>query len=79
MGNSQKSENLCFPGLASSKAYKSLDQKVEKSHVSWQWRMIQSLRENMTFDSNNDIKNFVNFNASSDKSEILNLYLWIFQ
>ena len=31
----------------------------------------------MIFDSNNDMKNFVNFNASSDKSEILNLYLWI--
>ena len=75
--NSQKSENLCFAGLVLSKAYKGLDQKVQKSHVSWQWRMIQSLREKMIFDSNNDMKNFVNFNASSDKSEILNLYLWI--
>ena len=33
-GNNQKSENLCFAGLALSKAYKGLDQKVQKSRVS---------------------------------------------
>ena len=32
--SSHKSENLHFDGLVLSKAYKVLDQKVQKSHVS---------------------------------------------
>ena len=72
--NSQKSENLCFAGLVLSKAYKGLDQKVQKSHVSWQWRMIQSLREKMIFDSNNDMKNFGNFNVQA----VTSLKFWTF-
>ena len=32
--SSRKSENLHFDGLVLSKAYKDLDEKVQKSHVS---------------------------------------------
>ena len=38
--NSRKSENLHFDGLLLSKAYKDLDEKVQKSYVSWQWRVM---------------------------------------
>ena len=33
--SSRKSENLHFDGLVLSKAYKVLDEKVQKSYVSW--------------------------------------------
>ena len=43
---SWKSENLQFDGLLLSKAYKVLDEKVQKSYVSWHWRVMQSLKKN---------------------------------
>ena len=44
--SSQKSENLHFDGLLLSKAYKDLGEKVQKSYVSWHWRVMQSLKKN---------------------------------
>ena len=44
--SSRKSENLHFDGLLLSKAYKDLDEKVQKSYVSWHWRVMQSLKKN---------------------------------
>ena len=44
--SSWKSENLHFDGFLLSKAYKDLDEKVQKSYVSWHWRVMQSLRKN---------------------------------
>ena len=38
--SSQKSENLHFDGLLLSKAFKVLNEKVQKSDVSWHWRVI---------------------------------------
>ena len=37
-----KSENLHFAGLVMSKAYKVSDEKVQKSYVSWHFRVIQT-------------------------------------
>ena len=39
--SSRKSENLHFDGLILSKAYKVLDEKVQKRYVSWHWITIQ--------------------------------------
>ena len=36
-----KSENVHIDGLVLSKAYKVLDEKVQKSYVSWHRRVIQ--------------------------------------
>ena len=44
--NSGKSENLHFHGLLLPKAYEVLDEKVQKSYVSWHWRVILSLKKN---------------------------------
>ena len=66
--SSQKSESLHFDGLLLSKAYKDLDEKVQKSYISWHWRLMQSLKKNWLLV---DMRNLVNFNASSGKSEIL--------
>ena len=39
--SSRKSQNLHFNRLLLSKAYNVLDEKVQKSYVSRQWRVIQ--------------------------------------
>ena len=41
-----KSENLHFDWIHLSKAYEYLDEKVQKSYVSWHRRVMQSLKEN---------------------------------
>ena len=43
--SSRKSGNLNFHGLFLSKAYKDLDEKVQKSYVSWHWWVMQSLKK----------------------------------
>ena len=69
--SSWKSGNLHFDKLLLSKAYKDLDEKVQKIHVSWQWRVIQNLKKKLTLDSKSDMRNLVNFNVSIGKSENL--------
>ena len=44
--SSWKSENLHFDWIHLSKAYKYLDEKVQKSYVSWHWRVMQSFKKN---------------------------------
>ena len=44
--SSRKSENLHFNQILLSKAYKDLDEKAQKSYVSWHWRVTQSLKKN---------------------------------
>ena len=44
--SSWKSENLHFDGFLLSKAYKVLDEKVQKSYLSWHWWVMQSLKKN---------------------------------
>ena len=63
--SSRKSVNLHFDGLLFSKAYKDLDEKVQKSYVS---ESDAKFEEKLTLGSKNDMRNLVNFNASSGKS-----------
>ena len=65
--SSRESGNLYFDGLLLSKAYKDLDEKVQNSCVSWQWSV--KFEEKIALSSKNDLRNLVNFNASSGKSE----------
>ena len=44
--SSRKSKNLLFDRMLLTKAYKDLDEQIQKSYVSWQWRVMQSLRKN---------------------------------
>ena len=44
--SSRKSGNLLFDRILLPKAYKDLDEKVQKSYVSKHWRVMQSLRKN---------------------------------
>ena len=48
--SSWKSGNLHFDGLLLSKAFEGVDEKVQKSYVSWHWRVIKSLEEKWLFD-----------------------------
>ena len=52
--------------LLLSKAYKDLDKKVQKSYVS------------LTLSSKNDLRNLVNFDANSGKSEKLHFDVLLF-
>ena len=47
--SSRKSENWHFDWIALSKAYKDLDEKLQKSYVSWHWRVRQGLQKNSFF------------------------------
>ena len=69
--SSRKSENLNFVRLLLSKAYKDLDEKVQKSFMTL--KSDGEFEEKLTLGSKNDMKNLVNFNASSGEFE--NLYL----
>ena len=44
--SSRKSGNLHFDPILLSKANKNLNEKVQKSYVSWHGRMMQSLKKN---------------------------------
>ena len=44
--SSQKSQNLPFDGLLLSNECKVLDGEVQKSYVSWHWRVMQFLKNN---------------------------------
>ena len=44
--SSRKSKNLRFDELFLSKAYKSLDENVQKSYASWHWGVTQYLKKN---------------------------------
>ena len=44
--SSWKSENLHFDRQLLSKPYKVLNEKVQRSYLSWHWRVIESLKKN---------------------------------
>ena len=41
-----ENDSLRFDGLLLSKAYKVLDEKVQKSYIPWDWIVMQSLKKN---------------------------------
>ena len=51
-GSSRKSEISHIDGLLLSKSYKVSTKKVQKSYLSWHWRMMQSLKKNWLVISN---------------------------
>ena len=59
--SSGKSENLHFDVLLLSIAYKVLAKKEQKNYLLWHWRVIQTSKKN-------DMRNLVNFNATSGNS-----------
>ena len=71
--SSRKSENLHFDGLFLSKAYEVLDEKVMTlmrlmTHL-MTLRSDAKFEEKLTLGSRNDMRNLVNINVSSGKSE----------
>ena len=66
-----------FDGLLLSKSCTVSTKEIQKSHLSWHWRVMQSLKKN-AHGLKNEVTNLVNFNASSGKSENLHfdVLLW---
>ena len=71
LANSQKSGNLHLDGIYLPKAYKYLGEKVQKSLCLL--KSDANFEEKLTFGSNNDMRNLVNFNVRKGKSENLHL------
>ena len=69
-----KSESLCFDWILLTKTYKDLDEKVQKRVSLMTLKSDAKFEEKLTLGSKNDMSNFVNFNASSGKSQ--NFSLW---
>ena len=76
---SGKSENSHYDGILLPKAYIVIDEKLQKSYLSLHWRAMQSLKKKLTFGFKNNMRNLVNFNASSNKSENLHFDVLLFQ
>ena len=72
----QKSENLHFDWILLSTTYKDLDEKIQKSYVSW--HECPKFEEKLTLGSKNDMRNLVNFNVTSGKSESLHFDVLLF-
>ena len=68
--SSGKSEILDFDVLPFSIAYKFSSKKEQKNYLSWKRKKIQTLK---TFCLKNNMRNLVNFNQNSGKSENLHL------
>ena len=66
--SSQKSENLHFDALVLFKAYKVLDEKVQKSCV-MTLKCDEKFEEKLPLGSRNNMRNLLNFNGSGEKSE----------
>ena len=59
--NSRKSEILHFDGLFCSKSCTISAKKVQKSYLTWDWRVMQSLKKKLTCSFKHDIRNLLNF------------------
>ena len=70
------SPNLYFHTLLLLKVYEILAKKVQRSYVSWPWRLMQNLKKNWSAVSKND-KNLVNFDPSTRKSQNLHFHWFL--
>ena len=68
-----KNLKICTLTGSISPKLKDLDEKLQKNYVSWHWRVMQNAKfeEKLTLGSINNMRNLVNFDASSGKSENL--------
>ena len=57
----QSPKNRHFDGLLLNKIYNVWAKKVQRSYVSWNWRVIQNLKKKLTCGLENEIRNFANF------------------
>ena len=67
------SPNFYFDRLLLLKVYKISAKKVQRSHVSWHWRMKQNLKKNIFFPKND--KTLVNFDPNTQKSQKVAFWL----
>ena len=69
---------MLFDWILLSKAYKELDEKGQKGYVSYHWRVCAKFEEKLTLGSKNDMRNLMNFNVRSGKSESLHFDMLLF-
>ena len=70
--NSWKCQNWGFIGILLSKVENAWDKNLQRSFVSWEWRMMQNLKSNWLnwlVSSKFDMRNLTNFDPSTRKSQ----------
>ena len=60
-----------FDGLFLSKVYEVWAKKIQRSYLSWHWTVMQNLNKPWPCGFKNDMRNWVNFHYSTQKSEKL--------
>ena len=71
----KSSPNLNFHRLLLLKVYKILAKKVQRSYVSWPWRLMQNLKKKWCCFKND--KNLVNFDLNTQKSQNLHFHWFL--
>ena len=69
--NHSKVQKFHFDGLFLSKVYEVWAKKIQRSYLSWHWTVMQNLNKPWPCGFKNGMRNLVNLNASSGKSENL--------
>ena len=72
--NHSKVQKFLFNRLFLSKVYEVWPKKIQRKYLSWQWTVMQNLNKPWPCSFKNDIKNWVNFHYSTQKSERLYIY-----
>ena len=62
-------KNLHFNGLLLNKIYNVWAKKLQRSYVSWQWRVMQNLTKKLTWGLENYMRNLEEFYQSTRKSQ----------
>ena len=68
--STQKSQNFDFNRLVLSKVYIVWAKNVQRSYLSWHWRVMQNLKKKLTCCLENDLRNLANFHWSTQVSKL---------
>ena len=66
--NHSKLWKFYFDGLFLSNVYKVWAKKIQRSYLSWHWTVMQNWNRPWSCDFKNDMRNWVNFHQSTEKS-----------
>ena len=67
--STRNSQNFHFDWFLLRIVYNVWPKKVQRSNVSWHWRVVQNLKENWLLVWKNDMRNLVNLYQSTQKSQ----------
>ena len=69
-----KSQNWYFDGIPLSKLESAWAWKLQRSYMSWQWRMMQNLKRNWLVILKIDMRNLMNFDSGTPLTKVYNVW-----